>query len=109
MINSARMRRENAARTQAHIVELGRLLKERRTRLGLSLRAAETETGVSYGVLAHLEHGAQPDLANTLAVMIWLSLPLGWFSTDHAAETGSYQRGWDDCAELVRAVLLETQ
>ncbi len=49
-------------------------IKERRERLGLSLRAAAAECDVPFNTLARVEKGHLPDLANFRRIVTWLGL-----------------------------------
>lgn len=94
---------------RARIVELGRLLKQRRETTGLSLRAAADETGVPFNTLARVENGLAADLVNTLAILAWLDIPTTWLTGDAGTGGfGEYQRGWDECAAAVRGFLDKT-
>src|SRR5688572_12317928 len=61
------------------VAQLGRLLRERRTRDNLSIRQAAAEAHVSFSTLARVEAGAQPDLATFLNLTAWLGEDPGQF------------------------------
>lgn len=52
--------------------ELGTRVSARRKRLGLSLRDASAETGVSINTLSRVERGHLPDLENFRRIQAWL-------------------------------------
>lgn len=52
--------------------ELGSRVSARRKRLGLSLRGASAETGVSINTLSRVERGHLPDLENFRRIQTWL-------------------------------------
>jgi transcriptional regulator with XRE-family HTH domain len=54
--------------------ELGRLLRDRRQRGGLSLRQAAKEVGVSFNTLARIEKGHMPDVETFQRVAEWLGV-----------------------------------
>jgi transcriptional regulator with XRE-family HTH domain len=54
--------------------DLGRLILERRTRLGLGIRAAAREVGISHATLARVEKGFLPDLENYDRIRRWLGI-----------------------------------
>lgn len=56
------------------ISELKRLVKERRSGDGLSLRAAAAEAGVPFNTLARVERGDLPDLTNFRRIVNWLGI-----------------------------------
>ena len=51
------------------------MVREYRTRLGLSLRAAAAEAEVPFNTLARVERGQLPDLANFRRIVNWLGVP----------------------------------
>jgi predicted transcriptional regulator len=54
--------------------DLGRLVLANRTKLGLGIRAAAKEIGISHPTLARVEKGFLPDLANYEKIQKWLGL-----------------------------------
>lgn len=56
----------------AHLRELGVRVGARRKRLGLSLRDASAEIGISFNTLARVERGHLPDLENFRRLTTWL-------------------------------------
>lgn len=59
--------------------DLGRLLRERRRRDGLSLRQAAQDVGVSFNTLARIEKGHVPDLGTFQRIAEWVGVPPGAF------------------------------
>jgi transcriptional regulator with XRE-family HTH domain len=90
--------------TQHALAELPSLIRAKRTRERLTLRAAAAELGVSNPTVQNLENGTTPDLRTLIAVTVWLGIPLTWFAPG-APEPDAYRRGWDDCAATVTAAL----
>lgn len=72
---------------------LGRALRARREELGLSLREAAGQMGVSYPTLSRLEHGTQD--AMFLKALAWLY-----------PDADAYDQGYDDGRREARAHLL---
>jgi len=57
--------------------ELGRAIHRRRDELGLSLRDAANETGVSASTLSRIENGTgKPDADNIARLTTWLDVPM---------------------------------
>lgn len=56
------------------VAELKNLVRTRRSRDRLSLRAAAAEAGVSFNALARVEKGYLPDLANFRRIVAWLGV-----------------------------------
>jgi transcriptional regulator with XRE-family HTH domain len=54
--------------------DMGRLILEKRTQLGLGIRAAAREVGVSHATLARVEKGFLPDLENYEKIRRWLGI-----------------------------------
>jgi transcriptional regulator with XRE-family HTH domain len=54
--------------------DLGRLVLEKRTKVGLGIRGAAREIGLSHATLARVEKGFLPDLENYEKVRRWLGL-----------------------------------
>src|SRR5208283_6100398 len=52
--------------------DMGRLILEKRTKLGLGIRAAAREVGISHATLARVEKGFLPDLENYEKIRRWL-------------------------------------
>ncbi len=61
--------------------ELGPLVAQRRSELGLSLRDASAASGVPVATLSRIEQGRMPDLATFRRVIEWLGLPSERFFT----------------------------
>jgi transcriptional regulator with XRE-family HTH domain len=60
--------------------DLGRLLRERRRRDGLSLRQAAQDVGVSFNTLARIEKGHVPDLGTFQRIAEWVGVsPAAFF------------------------------
>lgn len=57
------------------IEDLAGLVRERRSRGRLSLRAAAQEADVSFNTLARIERGHIPDTENLMRVIAWLEVP----------------------------------
>jgi len=57
------------------IAELAALLRERRTKAGLSLRELSAETGVPFATLSRVESGRLPDLTTFRSIVGWLGVP----------------------------------
>jgi transcriptional regulator with XRE-family HTH domain len=55
--------------------DLGRLLRERRRRDGLSLREAAQDVGVSFNTLARIEKGHIPDVGTFQRIAEWVGVP----------------------------------
>jgi transcriptional regulator with XRE-family HTH domain len=53
---------------------MGRLILKKRTKLGLGIRAAAREVGVSHATLARVEKGFLPDLENYQKIRQWLGI-----------------------------------
>jgi transcriptional regulator with XRE-family HTH domain len=71
------------------ISELGRLIREKRTRDELSIRQAAAQARVSFSTLSRVEAGAQPDLATFTSLYAWLGVdPSQFFApTTHRTQT----------------------
>jgi transcriptional regulator with XRE-family HTH domain len=54
--------------------DLGRLILAKRNELGLSVRAAAREVGISHATLARVEKGFLPDLENYEKIRRWLGI-----------------------------------
>lgn len=54
--------------------DLGRLVLAKRTELGLGIRAAAREIGISHATLARVEKGFLPDLENYEKIWRWLGI-----------------------------------
>ena len=54
--------------------DMGRLILEKRTKLGLGIRAAAKEVGISHATLARVEKGFLPDLENYEKIRKWLGI-----------------------------------
>src|SRR5215467_4968228 len=52
--------------------DLGRLILAKRSKLGLGIRAAAREVGISHATLARVEKGFLPDLENYEKIRKWL-------------------------------------
>jgi len=59
--------------------DLGRLLRERRQRDGLSLREAAEDVGISFNTLARIEKGHVPDVGTFQRLAEWVGVPPGAF------------------------------
>jgi transcriptional regulator with XRE-family HTH domain len=57
------------------IAELAALLRQRRTKAGLSLRELSAETGVPFSTLSRVESGRIPDLTTFRSIVGWLGVP----------------------------------
>jgi transcriptional regulator with XRE-family HTH domain len=57
------------------ITELAALLRERRSRAGMSLREVSAETGVPLATLSRVESGRLPDLTTFRNIVVWLGVP----------------------------------
>lgn len=55
--------------------DLGRLILARRNTLGLGIRGAAREIGISHATLARVEKGFLPDLENYEKIRRWLGIP----------------------------------
>ncbi|HZM82663.1 MAG TPA: helix-turn-helix domain-containing protein [Candidatus Limnocylindrales bacterium] len=55
--------------------ELGRLVRERRERSGLSVRQAAQAADVSFMTVTRVEEGNQPDLVTFMKLCAWLGRP----------------------------------
>lgn len=53
---------------------LGQLIVEKRDRMGVGIRAAARETGVSPATLSRVENGHLPDLENFRLICRWLEV-----------------------------------
>lgn len=78
--------------------ELSRLVREHRTRAGLSLRAGAEQSGVPFNTLARVEKGHLPDLANFARLARWAGF-------DPDVILGRTQVREDDPVAAVRAIL----
>lgn len=54
--------------------DLGRLVLAKRNRLGLGIRGAAREVGISHATLARVEKGFLPDLENYEKIRRWLGI-----------------------------------
>jgi len=54
--------------------DLGRLVLARRDKLGLGIRGAAKEVGISHATLARVEKGFLPDLENYEKIRRWLGI-----------------------------------
>lgn len=54
--------------------DIGRLILEKRNKLGLGIRAAARQVGVSHATLARVEKGFLPDLENYEKIREWLGI-----------------------------------
>jgi len=59
--------------------DIGRLLRERRRRDGLSLREAAEDVGVSFNTLARIEKGHVPDVGTFQRIAEWVGVTPGAF------------------------------
>jgi transcriptional regulator with XRE-family HTH domain len=67
--------------------ELGRAVRRRRDALGLSLRDAAKETGVSASTLSRIENGTgKPDADNIARLTMWLDVPVERIMSGRHAE-----------------------
>lgn len=81
-------------------------VKAERARRGVSQRQASEEMGLPPSTLCRFEQGFLPDVPNFLVILAWLDVPLAPLLGDEQAKTlNAYQRGWNDCASLVRGAL----
>jgi len=95
-----------ASIVEERLSEFRRLVRERRTARGLSLRSAAEEIGIPFTVIAGAEKGERtPDSPALLALLAWLGLSLDWLTGGPSNAIAEYRRGWDDCAEAVQAVI----
>lgn len=85
-----------------------RFVRDRRHALGLNLRDAADQIGISFNSLSRVERGYPPDSPALIAILAWLGLPVQWLDGDgelDAAAVGeqwAYWRGWQDCARAHR-------
>jgi transcriptional regulator with XRE-family HTH domain len=61
--------------------DMGRLILEKRNELGLGIRAAAREVGISHATLARVEKGFLPDLENYEKIRRWLGIQEGNVTT----------------------------
>lgn len=54
--------------------DIGRLILEKRNKLGLGIRAAARQVGISHATLARVEKGFLPDLENYEKICQWLEI-----------------------------------
>jgi len=54
------------------------LLRTRRQSLGLSIRAAAEQIGISFSTVSRVENGARPELAPLIKILDWLGMQVGW-------------------------------
>ena len=54
--------------------DMGRLILEKRNELGLGIRAAAREVGISHATFARVEKGFLPDLENYEKIRRWLGV-----------------------------------
>ena len=54
--------------------DLGRLVLEKRSKLGLGIRGAAREIGISHATLSRVEKGFLPDLENFEKIRRWLGI-----------------------------------
>jgi transcriptional regulator with XRE-family HTH domain len=54
--------------------DMGRLILAKRNKLGLGIRAAAREVGISHATLARVEKGFLPDLENYEKIRRWLGI-----------------------------------
>jgi transcriptional regulator with XRE-family HTH domain len=54
--------------------DMGRLILAKRNELGLGIRAAAREVGISHATLARVEKGFLPDLENYEKIRRWLGI-----------------------------------
>lgn len=76
------------------VEDLGALIKERRSKEGLSLREAAEQAEVSFNTLARVERGHIPDLANFRRIVAWLGV-----SPDRFFEPP--QRRWESTPDII--------
>lgn len=57
---------------------LAAMLRTRRESLGLSMRAAAEQIGVSFSTVSRIEDGRRPELAPLMKVLDWLGMRIGW-------------------------------
>lgn len=69
--------------------DLGRLLRERRRRDGLSLREAAEDVGVSFNTLARIEKGHVPDVGTFQRIAEWVGVTPGAFFRPERRRSGS--------------------
>ncbi|HEY9502918.1 MAG TPA: helix-turn-helix transcriptional regulator [Pyrinomonadaceae bacterium] len=68
---------KSANKSLVNTEELGRAVKRRREKLGLSLRDVATVTGVSASTLSRIENGTgKPDADNIARLTSWLDVPM---------------------------------
>jgi len=65
--------------------DLGRLALAKRTKLGLGIRGAAKEIGISHPTLARVEKGFLPDLENYEKIRRWLGVGQELASSNPAA------------------------
>jgi transcriptional regulator with XRE-family HTH domain len=70
--------------------DLGRLVLEKRSKLGLGIRGAAKEIGISHATLARVEKGFLPDLENYEKIRRWLGVQEE-FVTSKTASTNAPQ------------------
>ena len=61
---------------------LGETIKARREHLGLGLREAARDAGVSHATLSRVERGEDPDIPNFAKLCRWLQLAPTMFLSD---------------------------
>jgi len=69
--------RERMASTDLDVLELGRLVRQKRADEQLSLRQAAALARVSFSTLSRVEDGAQPDLSTFTSLCAWLGVNPG--------------------------------
>jgi len=65
--------------------DLGRLALAKRTKLGLGIRGAAKQIGISHPTLARVEKGFLPDLENYEKIQKWLGIGYGPAASKPAA------------------------
>lgn len=95
----------------AQLGAIHRMLRERRQALGLNLRDAAEQIGISFNSLSRVERGLAPDAPSLIAILGWLGFAVGWLDDDPGVdgaavgEQWAYCRGWSDCATAHRAAV----
>lgn len=81
------LKNQNAGGLLMPLEDLGRLVFAKREKLGLGMRAAAREVGVSHATLARVEKGFLPDLENYEKIRQWLGIqaPTNTTTTSDAA------------------------
>jgi len=94
------------APTAERLAALAGLARAERARRGVSQRQAAEQMGLPASTLCRFERGQLPDVANFLAILAWMDVPLApLLGKGQGATLDAYRRGWEDCAASVRFAL----